>query len=168
MTRTKPSSADISTPVAQALARRSGMALAALMPHAPDQARRNGAGHRARCPQGPETRHIDRAIFAAAGMPWPLAPEVRSPCSNGICACWRWSGSTSWPRRPSHGRTPWSARPPPASVAACARGPGPKRRTLPRRPHHLLLPPPRRRSGLKEPFQCPRIIRSFVQALGLL
>lgn len=63
------------TPVAQALQRRTGLALAALMPGAAEQARRTGQGLARDALKGLK-RDLDRAIFGAAGLEWPLPPEM--------------------------------------------------------------------------------------------
>lgn len=66
---------DIASPVADALCERTGLALARRMPTVSEQARRNGAVM-AREAIRSLKRDLDAAIYAAAGLPWPLPAEM--------------------------------------------------------------------------------------------
>lgn len=63
------------TPLAQAIQARTGLALARLMPGTAEQARRTGQGLAKEALTGLK-RDLDKAIFEAAGLPWPLAENT--------------------------------------------------------------------------------------------
>ena len=66
---------DITTPVAQAIQARTGRALAKLMPGTAEQAARTGRGLAKEALTSLKL-DLDAAVFTAAGMPWPLRPDI--------------------------------------------------------------------------------------------